>query len=154
MNKLSRRQFLNVAAGLMVALPGGRSVRRLAASPVSSPLFEAVPASASHITWVHTNARSPERYLPEALPPGVAFLDYDNDGWMDIYLVNTGPCDFYRPAKPTPNALYHNNRDGTFTDVTAHSGLATPGWTTSAVWFDYDNDSRLDLFICSFVDYG
>ena len=50
--------------------------------------------------------------------------------------------------------LYRNNRDGTFTDVTEKAGLETPGWTTSAVWFDYDNDGRLDLFVCSFVDYG
>src|SRR6185312_600624 len=50
--------------------------------------------------------------------------------------------------------LYRNNRHGTFTDVTAKAGLATPGWTTSAAWFDYDNDGRLDLFICSFVEYG
>src|SRR5205807_10203575 len=47
-----------------------------------------------------------------------------------------------------------NNGNGTFTDVTEKAGLATPGWTTSAVWFDYDGDGRLDLFICSFVDYG
>ena len=50
--------------------------------------------------------------------------------------------------------LYKNNHDGTFTDVTEHAGIATPGWTTSAVWFDYDNDGRLDLFVCSFVDYS
>ena len=50
--------------------------------------------------------------------------------------------------------LYHNNGDGTFTDVTEKAGVAAPGWTTSAVWFDYDNDGRLDLFLCSFVEFG
>ena len=55
--------------------------------------------------------------------PGCAFLDYDNDGWMDIYLVNSGPCDFYKPKKPIRNALYKNNRDGTFTDVTEKAGV-------------------------------
>ena len=49
--------------------------------------------------------------------------------------------------------LYHNNGDGTFTDVTAKSKLDAPGWTTSGVWFDYDGDGRLDLFLCSFVEY-
>ncbi len=56
--------------------------------------------------------------------PGCAFFDYDNDGWMDIYLVNSGPCDFFRPQKPLRNALYKNNRDGTFTDVTEEAGVA------------------------------
>ena len=75
---------------------------------------------------------------------GVAVGDYDNDGWPDIFVTAYGRC-----------ILYRNNRDGTFTDVTSKAGLARrPGWTTSAVWFDYDNDGRLDLFVCSFVDYG
>ena len=50
--------------------------------------------------------------------------------------------------------LYRNNRNGTFTDVTDKAGVKTPGWTTSAVWFDYDNDGKLDLFVCSYVDYS
>jgi hypothetical protein len=74
---------------------------------------------------------------------GVAVGDYDNDGWPDMFVTSYGRC-----------ILYKNNRDGTFSDVTAKAGLATPGWTTSAVWFDYDNDGRLDLFVCSFVDYS
>ena len=78
--------------------------------------------SASGIEWVHDNAMSDDRYLPETLGPGCAFLDYDNDGWMDIYLVNSGPCDFWKPSKPIRNALYKNNRDGTFTDVTEKAG--------------------------------
>ena len=63
-------------------------------------------------------------YLPETEGPGCAFLDFDNDGWMDIYLVNSGHCDFYIPSPPLRNALYHNNRDGTFTDVTLKAGVA------------------------------
>ena len=118
------------------------------------PLFREVASSSSGIEWVHENAMSDNRYLPETLGPGCAFLDFDNDGWMDIYLVNSGPCDFWTPTRPVRNALYKNNRDGTFTDVTEKGGLATPGWTTSAVWFDFDNDGLLDLFVCSFVDYG
>src|SRR6266704_3497782 len=114
--QLSRRQWLSLTAGYGAArlLPGA------AAAP---PLFEEIPGAASGITWVHDNAMSKEHYLPEALGPGCAFLDYDNDGWMDIYLVNSGPCDFFRPAKPLRNALYKNNRDGTFTDVTVKAGV-------------------------------
>src|SRR5207244_6231621 len=117
---LSRRQFLALlsAAGTGLASPRGRDL--LAASPV----FEEVPPARSGLHWVHTNAMSPDRYLPETMGPGVAFLDYDNDGWMDVYLVNSGPSDFYKPAQPLKNALYHNNRDGTFTDVTDKAGVA------------------------------
>ena len=73
--------------------------------------FEEISSAASGIHWVHTAGKSPEKYLPEATGPGCAFLDYDNDGWMDIYLINSGKCDFYTPSKPLRNALYKNNRD-------------------------------------------
>src|SRR4051812_25264898 len=109
--RISRRQFLSAAAAAPLCAAG------------AGPYFEETPSEKSGITWVHENAMSEMRYLPEALGPGVAFLDYDNDGWMDIYLVNSGPCDFYQPAKPLRNALYHNNRDGTFTDVTEKAGV-------------------------------
>src|ERR1700738_588801 len=155
-NRFSRRRLLAGAAAL--ALPGSRGAGLVRAAPpvtrVDGLIFEEIPPEGSGITWTHDNAMSAERYLPETLGPGCAFLDYDNDGWMDLYLVNSGPSDFYTPSKPLRNALYKNNRDGTFSDVTEKAGLATPGWTTSAVWFDYDNDGRLDLFICSFVDYS
>ena len=74
---------------------------------------------------------------------GCAIADYDNDGYADILVTAYGRC-----------TLYHNNGNGTFTDVTARAGVASPGWTTSAVWFDYDNDGRLDLFLCSFVEFS
>ncbi len=74
---------------------------------------------------------------------GCAIADYDNDGYQDILVTAYGRC-----------TLYHNNGNGTFTDVTAKAGLAAPGWTTSAVWFDYDNDGKLDLFLCSFVQFS
>ena len=86
----SRREFLRFAgiAGLSAAagIPSLRGSRLRAAAPV----FEEIPPSVSGITWVHENAMSPERYLPETMGPGVAFLDYDNDGWMDIFMVNSG----------------------------------------------------------------
>lgn len=99
---------------------------------------------------MHENAMSEQRYLPETLGPGCAFLDYDNDGWMDIYLVNSGPCDFYRPDKPLKNALYKNNRDGTFRDVTDKAGV--PGGTLGmgVTVGDYNNDGLPDMFITSY----
>src|SRR5437773_10968245 len=88
------------------------------------PLFEEIPASQSGITWVHENARSEKRYLPEALGPDCAFLDYDNDGWMDIYLVNYGPSDFYTRPRPVRSAQYRNKRDGPCADVSLKAGVA------------------------------
>jgi len=101
--QLSRRQWLSLAAGSGAA-------RLLEGRPATPPLFEEIPPAQSGITWVHDNARSTEHYLPEALGPGCAFLDYDNDGWMDIYLVNSGACDFFQPSKPLRNALYTSRR--------------------------------------------
>ena len=69
--------------------------------------------------------------------------DYDGDGLPDMYVTQYGR-----------SILYHNNGDGTFTDVTEKAGVAAPGWASSAVWFDYDNDGRLDLFVGRFVDFS
>jgi len=177
------------------------------ASQPAPIVFTEVPPSQSKIGWVHDNGRSEARHLPETCGGGGLFFDYDNDGWMDIYFVNSGPSDFYTPKTPIRNALYRNNGDGTFTDVTEKAGVAcgkmgdfgmgaaagdfdgdgwqdlyvtnygrnvlfhnsgngtftdvtdkagvaAPNWSTCAVWFDYDNDSKLDLFVSSFVQYS
>jgi hypothetical protein len=136
--RISRREWLALVAA---------SRLRGAATPAP---FEVVPPASSGITWVHENARSKEHFLPEALGPGCAFLDYDNDGWMDIYLVNSGPSDFFQPAKPLRNALYRNNRDGTFTDVTEKAGVGGGTFGMGVAVGDYDNDGWPDLFVTSF----
>jgi enediyne biosynthesis protein E4 len=145
---MSRRALLRLcgAAGLGAL---GWPREPLLAAP-ARPLFEEVPPSASGLTWVHTNAMSPERYLPETMGPGVAFLDYDNDGWMDIYMVNSGPSDFYTPARPLKNALYRNNRDGTFTDVTDKAGVAGGTFGMGVAVGDYDNDGYPDILVTSY----
>jgi hypothetical protein len=112
--------------------------------------FEEVPPSKSGITWVHTNAHSTDRYLPETVGAGCAFLDYDNDGWMDIYLVNSGPADFFTPNTPLRNALYHNNHDGTFTNVTDNAGVAGGTFGMGVAAGDYDNDGWVDLYVTSY----
>ncbi|MFL6208521.1 MAG: CRTAC1 family protein [Pyrinomonadaceae bacterium] len=118
-----------------------------AAAPVT---FFEVPAKTSGITWVHNNAHSAERYLPETVGAGCLFFDYDNDGWMDIYLVNSGPSDFYKPPTPLKNALYHNNHDGTFTDVAEKAGVTGGTFGMGAAAGDYDGDGWPDLFVTAY----
>jgi hypothetical protein len=122
----------------------------LKASPASSYAFEEVPPSSSGIKWVHTAGKSPEKYLPETSGAGCAFLDYDKDGWMDIYLVNSGKCDFYNPPNPIRNALYRNNRDGTFTDVTEKAGVGGGGYGMGVAVGDYDGDGFPDLYVTQY----
>jgi len=112
--------------------------------------FTEIPPSASGINWVHNAARSAHKYLPESTGPGCAFLDYDNDGWMDIYLVNSGKCDFFTPVKPLRNALYHNNRDGTFTDVTEKAGVSGGGFGMGVAVGDFDGDGFPDLYVTQY----
>src|SRR6266404_5103997 len=77
------------------------------------------------ISWSHSNGATPEKYLIEAMGGGAAFLDYDRDGRLDIFMVNSG-CHKFSGDKCVPghSALYHQNSDGTFTDVTVKAGLA------------------------------
>ncbi len=112
--------------------------------------FREVPPSESGITWVHENAMSEERHLPETVGAGCAFFDYDNDGWMDIYLVNSGPADFYKPQDELRNALYRNNRDGTFTDVTAKAGVEGREFGMGVAAADYDGDGDTDLYVTNY----
>jgi hypothetical protein len=160
------------------------------------------------ISFKHNNGAFGGKYLPETLGSGAAFLDYDKDGWQDILLVNGADWPGHRtqPAgKPSTMALYHNNHDGTFTDVTHRAGLDVEmygmgvavgdfnndgfpdlfitavgqsrffqnnghggftdvtekshlgghtGFSTSALWFDYDRDGHLDLFVANYVKWS
>src|SRR6266571_5901479 len=161
MPRWTRRQFVSRAsiagsacfarARSFNSLPGFHT-----ASPASGvetlpkPLFVEVPPAASGITWRHANGRSPEYYLPETTGAGCAFFDFDNDGWMDIYLVNSGKCDFLTPNPPLRNALYRNNRDGTFTDVTEIAGVSGGGYGMGAAVGDYDGDGWPDLYVTQY----
>ena len=136
----------------MAGAAGCASIQKFASALPDVPEypFIQVPASASGITWVHTAGKSPQKYLPETTGAGCAFLDYDNDGWMDIYLVNSGKCDFYNPNPPLRNALYRNNRDGTFTDVTEKAGVAAGGYGQGVAVGDYDGDGFPDLYVTQY----
>ncbi len=120
----------------------------IAAGP--RPFFEEIAPGKSGISWVHENAMSPNRWLPETMGPGCAFLDYDNDGWMDIYLVNSGPSDLWTRPKPVRNALYRNNHDGSFTDVTEKAHVDGGSFGMGAAAGDYNGDGYPDLLITGY----
>ncbi|HYM75968.1 MAG TPA: CRTAC1 family protein [Candidatus Dormibacteraeota bacterium] len=163
-------------------------------------------AAQAGISFRHDNAASAEKYLIETMGSGCGWIDYDQNGLLDLYLVNGAATRVYAPKEPPRSALYrnngdgtfsdvtakagvgaeglfgmgaavgdydndgfpdllvlgygrcilyHNNGDGTFTDVTARAGVQNAGlWASSAAWFDYDNDGKLDLIIANYVDWS
>ena len=174
------------------------------------PPFEALNPRSIGIGFVHANSPTANKYLPETMGAGVALIDFDNDGNLDLFFTNGARIDGSEtPAKQDPkywNRLYRNNGDGTFTDVTERAGLAGPetgfamgvavgdfdndgwedlyvtahgantlyrnrgngtfenvtakagvaaaGWSSSAGFFDYNNDGFLDLFVCRYLDWS
>jgi hypothetical protein len=123
----------------------------------SAAYGQQTPASSSSVTFrditekagirfVHNNAAFGKKYLPETMGPGVAFIDYDNDGWPDIFLVNGTDWPGHASKHSTPK-LYHNNHDGTFTDVTHKAGLDIELFGMGVAVGDYDNDGYDDLFV-------
>jgi hypothetical protein len=115
-----------------------------AGSPASGPVFTDVTASAG-IHFTHNSGRAGKKYLPETLGSGCAFFDADGDGWPDILLINSK--DWTPRGRKSTAALYHNNRNGTFTDITAGSGLDIEIYGMGVAIADYDNDGRDDVYI-------
>ena len=113
--------------------------------------FADVTARTGLAGWKQVTGDSPKRFILDAIGSGVALLDYDNDGWLDIYLVNgsTEAALAGKAAAPSA-ALFHNNHDGTFTDVSAKAGVANSRWGVGAVVGDFDNDGWPDLYVTNF----
>jgi enediyne biosynthesis protein E4 len=108
--------------------------------------FRDITAQAG-IHFTHNNGAFGKKWLPETMGPGCAFVDYDNDGYPDILLVNGTDWQGHARGGATTPKLYHNNQDGTFTDVTRKAGLAVPMFGFGVAVGDYDNDGFDDLFI-------
>jgi enediyne biosynthesis protein E4 len=112
----------------------------------SGPIqFTDVTAEAG-IHFKYNNGAFGRKYLPETMGSGVCFLDYDNDGWQDILLINSTDWPGHQTTKSF-SALYHNNHDGTFTDVTRAAGLLFEGYGLGCAVADYDNDGYVDIYI-------
>src|SRR6202453_1735074 len=205
--RITRRDFLESFAAMGLALPLPRSL------PAALSLFDVKHPRG--LDFNHVNSPTPQKYLIETMGGGVALFDYNNDGLLDIFLVNSGqlsnpmhppetfdrhdPRNWNRLYRQNPegsftdvtkkaglasagdgnygmgvavgdydndgypdiyvtsygkNILYHNNGDGTFTDVTAKAGVAGGGWSVSAGFVDYDNDGKLDLFVTRYMDWS
>jgi enediyne biosynthesis protein E4 len=203
---VNRRSFLQGMAGLasVSQLPRLRALGA-AAAPTASPGLKFVDVTSSAgIQFQHNSGAFGGKFLPETLGSGCAFLDYDRDGWQDILLINGMDWPGHKQRRSTLR-LYHNNGNGTFTDVTSRAGLDIEmygmgvavgdydndgfpdilvtcvgqnrlfhntgkgtfvdvttasglgkrlGFSTSALWFDYDRDGLLDLFICNYVKWS
>jgi hypothetical protein len=137
--------FLNIAA-----LAQNAGVVKHAAAKLEPVQFHDVSRQLG-IHWKHTNGATRDKYMIESMGGGGAFLDYDRDGRLDIFLVDSGCHKFSRPSCHSQgNALYHQNADGTFTDVTKEAGLASKGYGIGVTVGDYDNDGFPDIFITNF----
>jgi hypothetical protein len=129
--------------GLLILPPVGVLILASAVAP-TAVRFTDITQSAG-IKFKHNSGRTGKKYLPETLGSGAAFIDYDNDGWPDIFLVNSK--DWMPRGRRSPGALYHNNHNGTFTDVTTGSGLDIELYGMGVAVGDYDNDGRDDIYI-------
>ena len=104
----------------------------------------------SGISFRHVNAATGRKYLVETMGPGCAFVDYDRDGYLDLYLVNGQALPGFQPSGLLTNQLYRNNGDGTFTDVTEAAGVEGPGYGMGVAVGDYDNDGFPDLYVTNY----
>ena len=156
----TRRDFARVSLASSLSLLGERllpqGMSRRVATPEARPAFSGRPFDAHFVDVAYeAGLRAPviyggvdsKKYILEATGCGCAFFDYDNDGWLDIFLLSGTRLDGDPPG--ATNRLYKNNRDGTFTDVTHQAGLTSTGWASSVCVGDFNNDGFEDLF-CTF----
>ena len=133
----------------MAALPLSSQQSPPPASLTGIPVRFTDITAAGGIRFRH--AAAPEKkYIVESMSGGVALFDFNNDGWLDIYFTNSPTVDTANQPHGAPSALYRNNRDGTFTDVTEASGVGYPGWAMGVTAADFDGDGWQDLYVTCF----
>src|SRR5580704_9395788 len=125
----------------------GAPVLAAATATLSPIAFEEI-ADRAGIRFVADSCPTPNKNLPETMLAGVALFDYDNDGYLDVYLVNGAAIPSLKKDSPKYwNRLFHNNRDGTFTDVTEKAGVQGEGYGMGVAIGDYDNDGWPDIYV-------
>jgi enediyne biosynthesis protein E4 len=134
--------------GHNVAPPPPPGVKKIKCSGRPVPQLEDVTKKTG-ITFIHT-ADPQKKYIVESMGGGVLLLDYDRDGWLDIYFTNSPTVAMAMKGEKSAGALYHNNHDGTFTDVTAKAGVATPCFAMGGAVGDYNNDGWPDIYVTCF----
>src|SRR5215469_14189087 len=121
-----------------------------ASAPLPGPIaFEEI-AVKSGLRFTTDSSPTPNKNQPETMVAGVGLIDYDNDGWLDVYLVNGAAIPSLKKESPRYwNRLFHNNRDGTFTDVTEKAGVQGKGYGMGVAIGDFDNDGWPDIFLAN-----
>lgn len=150
--KTSRREFLWLTAASTLSMAQGVTPRDVKPMPRGKPSglpflahFTDVAAQAGLIKPIIYGGLTQKNYIVETVGCGIAFLDYDKDGWLDIFVLSGTRME--GPVADATNRLYRNNRDGTFTDVTEKAGLLKTGWASGVTVGDYNNDGFEDIFI-------
>src|SRR5215467_6900593 len=123
------------------------SVKDQTKTPALIAHFTDIAAKAGLIAPVVFGGETTKKYIIETTGTGVAIFDYDNDGWFDIFILNGTKLEGFPSGKAPTSHLYHNNHDGTFTEVTQKAGLTLTGWGQDVCVDDYDNDGSEDLYI-------
>jgi hypothetical protein len=143
--------FAIVGMELPIARVAPAATAHAASSSTGIPVtFKDVRESAG-ITFRQDSTQTEEKYYLETMGTGVAWIDYDQDGLMDLFFVQSAATDIYKPDHPLRSALYHNNGDGTFTDVTEKAGVASEGlYAQGAAVGDFDNDGYPDLYVTGY----
>jgi enediyne biosynthesis protein E4 len=132
----------------MMMQSGTDTLRNTAGQPTPSLANFTDVAAKSGLTMLNVfGGMDTKKFILETTGTGVAIFDYDNDGWPDIYFVNGTTLEGFPPDKTPTNHLYHNNHDGTFSDVTSTAGLSASGWGQGVCVGDYDNDGWEDLYV-------
>ena len=138
-----------VRGGIALSIMVATEATAVGAEEASGPEFVEVAAQAG-IDFQHVTGASGRKFFPETFAGGVAFLDYDGDGFLDVYMVNGAPLPGYQTSSDAGNVLYRNRGDGTFERVDGAAGADDRGYGMGCAAADYDNDGRLDLYVTNY----